>query len=271
MSHYVPRSRTESDSFPSLRRQKRTPNWGIIIAALILLAAGCWTVYAGKTKSSNTAAGERLLHDFEAVYAWSGSEYIGGAEGAHWSFRWDGRADRKEAEQLAASLGFTLSSGLDEDEPVDIMAANDAERMKLWIHSRSDAFDPAGAKPYELILLLDLGAGSARSEMEEALGRIGRAAEDLDIRAGFTVRGAPIREGGAARLAEAASAQEVEAYDDGHTQSLTYFSKLLQSSVQSGDAKVNLQLAESAGAGGESSELIIGVPLITGDYTLQNN
>ncbi|WP_308636038.1 YwmB family TATA-box binding protein [Paenibacillus silvisoli] len=262
-----------SEQFPSIRRQKRTPKPGISIAVLILLAVMSWSVYASKTNDSTkpATADESLLHDVETVYKWSGSEYRGGAEGARWSFRWDGRSDREAAEELAASLGFTLSSELVESEPVDIMAENETARMKLWIQSRPQAYDSDENKPFELVLLLDMDAGADQTAIAEALKPVNQATKPLDMQAGFTVRGEPIRTGSVERLEDAASAQEVEAYDDGHTKSLTYSSKLLRTSVRSGGADVNLQLAESAAIGGGSPELIIGVPLITGDYTLQNN
>ncbi|MBP3965923.1 YwmB family TATA-box binding protein [Paenibacillus lignilyticus] len=268
-------SRPEDNIVPSLRRPKRTPKWGVLTALLVLLAAGLWSANYANNKETPITTGERLRHDLEAVWKWSGSEYKGGMEQANWTFRWDSDSDRKQAEHIAASLGFTLSASMDGSEPVDIMASasNEAGHMKLWIHSKPSQEEQSGDKPFELVLLLNTDPGTSRTAMTEMIDEVERATEGLDlvIHGGFTVRGIPVREGGAARIAALAAAKEMESYNDGHTESITYFSEALQSSVLSGSAKVNLQLAESSAAAGESGELIVGVPLITGDYSLPNN
>ncbi|SDW48852.1 YwmB family TATA-box binding protein [Paenibacillus sp. CF384] len=264
-------SHSEDNIVPSLRRPKRTPKWGVLTALLVLLAAGLWGAYYANDKEAPTSGRERLRHDFEQVWAWSGGEFEGGAEQAHWTFRWDSSSDRKGAERLAASLGFQLAASLDGNEPVDVMASNEAGHMKLWIHTKPGIDESSADKPYELVLLLDAAVGTSRTSMDEMIGNVEQSAEGLDIQGGFTVRGIPIREGGAARIAATAAAKEMESYNDGHTESITYYSEALQSSVRSGSAKVNLQLAESSASAGEEGELIVGVPLITGDYSLPNN
>ncbi|REE87499.1 TATA-box binding protein [Paenibacillus taihuensis] len=252
------------------RRQSRGGMLAVVIFLLILVGFTVWHNRNIPASSGTTLA---LSHDFEQVWQWSSDSYAGGAEGAHWSFRWDGGGKAEGIEQLAASLGFALPSSLDGDAPVDITATNDADRLKLWVRSK-----PAGQldgdssnSPYELVLLLDTVRGTGNKEISEEVEKVEHAAIDagLLVQGGFTVRGEMVQADAPDRLAAIAKAKEIEAYDDSHTSSLTYYSESLKSGVQSGAEKVNLQIANALTTGTTARELIIGVPLITGDYTEQ--
>ena len=185
--------------------------------------------------------------------------------------------DRKPegSESFAAGLGFELGDRLaDGTKPVDVVASDPAYKMTLWIHSRPPADGDQAESPalYDIVLLLDAAKNEERQTLADAIGTVERhvAETDLELRGGFTVKGTAEREGARDRIAKAASAGEAEAYDDGHTSSLTYYSAALGSKVQSASKAVNLQIAETSSAAGKGPELIIGVPLITGDYTMQD-
>ncbi|NBD27716.1 YwmB family TATA-box binding protein [Paenibacillus glycinis] len=266
----------QSPALIPIRKTKRgrAPLAGVLAALLILVAAIVWTLRNGKDDPAADRS-RPLRADFETIWGWSDAEYAGGASGAEWSFRWDGTASPKAAKSFAAGLGFYLGDRLAEGtEPIDVVASDPAYKMTLWIHSRPRADGEQAENPafYDIVLLLDAAKNEQRQTLADAIGKVERhvAESDLKLRGGFTVKGTAAREGARARVAKAASAGEAEAYDDGHTSSLTYYSAALGSKVQSASKAVNLQIAETSAAAGKGSELIIGVPLITGDYTMQD-
>lgn len=253
--------------------RRRQPRGGMLAVIIFLLILVGFTVWHNRNIPASSNTELTVSHDFEQVWQWSSTSYVGGAEGAHWSFRWDGEGNAEGTRQLADALGFTLPSRLDGDAPVDITATNAADRLKLWVRTK-----PAGQlsgnsseSPYELILLLDTARGSESKAISDEVEKVERAAiaAGLLMQGGFTVRGEMLQVDAPDRLAAQAAAKEVEAYDDTHTSSLTYYSESLRSGVQSGAAKVNLQIASALTTGSTGRELIIGVPLITGDYTDQ--
>jgi hypothetical protein len=70
---------------------------------------------------------------------------------------------------------------------------------------------------------------------------------------------------------ETAAAKRVEGYDDGRTSSITYYTLKLGTQADSGGRKVNLQIAVTRPDAGADAELVLGVPLITGDYSVQED
>ncbi|MBM7569124.1 YwmB family TATA-box binding protein [Paenibacillus sacheonensis] len=260
-------------------KHKRFPQLGIVAALVILIAAIVWALTAGRN-GGGTGEQRPLKADFETVWAWADAEYAGGSQSAEWAFRWDGAAGVKAVRALAADLGFNLSGKLAEGGgTIDVVASNPEYEMTLWIRSRQPSgaiADPTEAAKdkelYDIVLLLNAAEHSRKQAVANAIAKV----EDevsrtgLDLRGGMTVKGLSTGEGAGSRIVKAAGASETEAYDDGHTSSLTYFSAKLGSKVQSGSNSVNLQIAESSSGTGGAPQLIVGVPLITGDYALQD-
>ena len=223
----------QSPALTPIRKTKRVsvPLAGVLAAVLILVAAVVWTLRNGKDDPASDRS-QPLRADFETVWNWSDAEYAGGAADAEWSFRWDGTASPKAAKSFAAGLGFELGDRLaDGTKPVDVVASDPAYKMTLWIHSRPPADGDQAESPalYDIVLLLDAAKNEERQTLADAIGTVERhvAETDLELRGGFTVKGTAEREGARDRIAKAASAGEAEAYDDGHTSSLTYYSAAL--------------------------------------------
>jgi hypothetical protein len=67
-------------------------------------------------------------------------------------------------------------------------------------------------------------------------------------------------------LSEKMQGQEQESYEDGNTISVSFLSKKLQASIQSGNHPVNVQIALHQDSITKAWRLTIGTPLITGEY-----
>ncbi|MBW7458852.1 YwmB family TATA-box binding protein, partial [Paenibacillus sepulcri] len=94
--------------------------------------------------------------------------------------------------------------------------------------------------------------------------------EEVPLKGSFTVRAMPAAGASAKAFARLAAAKQIESYDDGNTRSVTYLSPKLRSEIMSGTQSVNMQIAQVHSMSGDEGELVIGVPLITGDYSAGN-
>lgn len=283
-------------------KRKRFPQAGVFAALLILAGAIVWAVANGRG-GQGAEPYHPLRADLEAVWTWSDPEFAGGAQLAQWTFRWDGSARLEEAKRLASGLGIPLSGPLSEGSgSIDVVASDSTYKLTLWIHSQQAAEQAADTDAdgktgeaagkdtnkvadkdtnlssaqaenalYDVVLLLDAPDHADKQAILSEVGSVEKAIEheEIELRGGFTVKGTAAGDGAGAQIAKIASAKEAEAYKDGSTSSLTYFSDKLGSKVQSGEQPVNLQIAESVPKAGEAPELVIGVPLITGDYARQ--
>ncbi|WP_274649168.1 YwmB family TATA-box binding protein [Paenibacillus humicola] len=274
--------RSGAGSHVSGRSARPSGRFGVLAAITVLLAAGCWTVWREQAAKREEAAAKpahvSVIGDFDAVWSWSGPSFAGGADGAKWTIRWDEAAawSLEDARKLAGLLGIVLAE--QSGGPLTgggggavYTGRKTAGGMELTIWLQAAAGESASAA--DAVVLLQPPAGTKAALIHNYAGRVEEAAAEagLSLNGSFAVRGKPAGRDAAARIADAAGAERRESYDDGHTRSVTYYSPKLKTGVTSAGKPVNLQIAESGAAGGGEAELIVGVPLITGDYTVQDS
>jgi len=274
--------RTDSRQSPS-KRTARSGRLGIIAAAAALLAAGGWAAVREQHANPDAAAAvpsaESLLGDFNAVWSWSEQAFIGGAGSAKWAIRWDedGAWKAEDARKLAERLGIALTkqsgnqlTGSDSGHIVYAGEKKTADGIELTLWLRSGEGDASSVT--DAVVLLQPPAGTGDAPIRQTAQSVVAAAHEtgLLLKGSFAARGRPAGKEAATRLAAAADAEQREAYDDGHTRSVTYYSPKLRTGLTSAGKRINLQIAQAGGQGGDVAELIVGVPLITGDYSVQN-
>ena len=232
-------------------------------------------------QSNNDLVRKPIEKDFRAIWSWSTKELEGGAIKARWSFRWDGQLNQLgEAEKLAEKWGILLEETTADTYQGETKDADGHNKLTVWIHRSSQdggtdaalTADALSDAPAELVVLLEPGPGLGYDSIIQSVATIEESVEVLDagITGSFSVRGVPKETGSADRIAHEASAKKQEGYDDGNTSSITYFSSKLTTQVESGKKKVNLQIAQTGSSLEKNTELIIGVPLITGDYNVSD-
>lgn len=259
----------------SIRKMKRrqAPHVGVLAALLVLAAAASWAVWHGKDGDAGKTAEQPLSVDFRSLWQWTNAEFAGGARTADWSFRWDGDGNLADARKLASGLGLQLSGKLDGNTPIDVMASDPEGKTTLWVHTlpAGRLTEESDKSAYEFVLLLNAAENADYPAIATAVAGAERAIAQagLAFQGGLTVKGTAAAPGADKRIAKAASAKEEEAYDDGHTSSLTYYSAALATRITSGAKPVNLQIAESPALAGKGDDLVVGMPLITGDYAQQ--
>ncbi|MBJ6361156.1 YwmB family TATA-box binding protein [Paenibacillus sp. MAHUQ-46] len=256
-------------------RRRKDRGKAILFSLLAVLALGAWLIGTeGGQKTMDTAIGSvsPLQHDALVLWEWADPLLEGGSTSAAWSFRWDakGSAARRQADEVAAALGLpdgpdTLKENSGGEKVWQSSDTMESARVTLWYRTQTEG---KGGDQGLLVLLLDNVEGTPQSQLEESYGKIEEALKDAGVSASpsVTFRGIAQSADAANQLAERAEAQRLESYSDKHTLSETYWTEQLNSVAQSGMYKVNLQLATRQDQEIGKTRLIVGVPLITGDY-----
>lgn len=251
-----------------------------------------WQQSSDPTTASDVN-GYELLHDFGQVWSWTDPVLDGGAQMGQWSFRMDGQWTRGKAEWVAAALGVELASEADGlTYSGTRMNANPAYELQIWytptistavVGNAAATGSPVAAALTEdhsteqvnAVVLLRFESGIDMQAIGDAVSGVEEEAkaQQLLYESGFAVRGtakASDNRAASEAIVRKASAMERETYDDGHTRSVTYSTPQLHIGVDSGGARVNIQIAEVDGDANAEPEIVVGVPLITGDYRAEN-
>ncbi|CAH1223523.1 hypothetical protein PAECIP111893_04992 [Paenibacillus plantiphilus] len=255
---------------PMFRRAGKN---GIIAVLLVIIIAGGLAVW--KWNSPVNGEGSPLLHDFKQLWTWSDGVIADGAQGGSWSFRWDGSSTYADIEQIASQLNITL-----EREPQGLVYRGNLKggielyTLTIWAKLYgTGTSDEAGHDNAiaDVVLLLNGNGGTSYRQLLDVVSKVEETVSRYanDYEGSFAVRGLSQSAGERAsdQIAILAQASALESYEDGGTRSVAYYSAHLKSLVHSGKHKLNLQIAEHVPPAGSQLEIIIGVPLITGDYS----
>ncbi|QYR20707.1 YwmB family TATA-box binding protein [Paenibacillus sp. sptzw28] len=258
---------------------KRTGRSGILIALLIIVTAAWWTMGNKRENSVKELSQSMLLSDLSTVWHWCEDELVGGSRQSRWSFRWDGQGMQVNTGVLANKLGIALKQTDNETLQGEADMENGRVKISLWIHVQAgskqqpakESTEPSrgNGTPVQAVILMKPQDGTDLTEITAAASHVQQAvsAADFTFAGSFAVRGEPAKAAAASRIADMAHAKRQEVYNDGQTDSVTYFTPELKTAVKSGSNSVNLQMAEIRATGGGRRQIVIGVPLITGDYT----
>ncbi|SFF08340.1 TATA-box binding [Paenibacillus algorifonticola] len=240
---------------------KRRSRIGVLAAALVLMFGAVWAlVNQDKLTTAGQAEGSLLQHDVKQMWSWSDGLLESGAPGAGWTLRWyasgeaaklreqlfpryEGDAEG-ELSTLLPELGGKLSMS------VTATAGQGKQQMLLL-------FSPEQSKQADQHKLL-----SVIKHIESAMRRT-----NISYDGGITIRGLTEYNNVAERLAQLAAAEQVDRYDDAGTVSESFFTGGLKMSVRTGDKEANMQVAVHKGTDTGKLEVVIGIPLISGDYS----
>lgn len=266
----------------------------IVALLLVIIIAGGLSVW--KWRSAGTSEASPLLHDFNQIWSWSDGVLEGGAQGGSWSFRWDGSSTYGDIARIASQFNIALEEEQGQVFRGEQEGGDGLYKLTLWakLH-KTGALDGAGnaGKTGEaddaestdnansensanraiadVVLLLNVREGAPYRQLADSVDKADKtvARYAQGYKGSFAVRGYSGLDGESpsVRIAGLAQAAERELYEDGGTRSGAYYSAQLESAVYSGNHKINLQIAERMPPTAARHELVIGVPLITGDYS----
>ncbi|MCK9860240.1 YwmB family TATA-box binding protein [Paenibacillus sp. ATY16] len=219
-----------------------------MLAAAVLAVGIIWAVFNRDELRPDENPGI-VAHDLALLWQWTDKLYSKGAANAEWTIRWDlegEAADLEQAEQQLQADEKGLKQGT-----LSIFPLN-SDHQALLVFTTAQKADKE-----QLLAVVN--------RTEAILKK-----EGVSYSGGMTVRGKTEYNNAAERLAQVAGGKRVDRYkDESGTVSEAYYSERLFSSVEAGAGKkANLQIAEHRETESGTLSLIVGTPLITGDYTV---
>ncbi|MFC4776083.1 YwmB family TATA-box binding protein [Paenibacillus sp. GCM10023252] len=262
-----------SDSSKLSEQAKRNQRRSMLLAVIVLIVAGSISVWTSNKRQDHEAASSPATQDLTALWVWGGEQLEGGSEAGEWSIRMDaehvGSGGGANLEKLALRL-------LDEKSTE---AGNLQDKASLVRSGHPRGYEGTlairaipGEKGQSWLLLYTADLNPSKDDLVAVCRFIERtlASEGLAYKISTRVRGQTSREDAAKRVAKLAQAELVEQYKDNGTISQTYYTdQLLQEVELREGVKANLQIARFPGRSPRAYTLVVGTPLITGDYSGQ--
>ncbi|GGG76156.1 YwmB family TATA-box binding protein [Paenibacillus radicis (ex Gao et al. 2016)] len=248
------------------KRQQLHARLAVLAAFVILVACGYW---AFMQKGNDTVEQSAFQHDIQSLWSWTDKLFTGGAGSAEWSLRWDAEGDGATVGQLVQAM--TSEDASSDKSVLYTEGADEATIMleayggELSIHSL-----PAGRQRRAILQFRTSGEAS-KQNLLNLVQKVEEGLESADTKysEGITARGKTEYNDAISRLVKAGQAREIEYYADGGTVSNSYYTDRLKKSVKSGGKEgklISFQAASHREAGSKQHDLIVGLPLITGDY-----
>ncbi|CAM3277542.1 YwmB family TATA-box binding protein [Paenibacillus lupini] len=221
---------------------------GIIIAAVVLLSGVIWAA-VNKDQIRNQKNDSVLAHDIALLWQWTDKLYNKGAANTVWTLRWDIEGEGAVLEQTGQKLQAD-EIGQEQGTLSIFPLSSENQAMIVYVTKQ-------GTAKKQLLAIVNM----VETDLKES---------GLTYSGGMTVRGDTEYNNAAERLAHAASGKRIDRYkDNSGTVSEAYYSEKLFSAVEAGAGKkANLQIAAHRETESKQLSLIIGIPLITGDYTV---
>lgn len=246
----------------------------VLIAAALLAVCAGWALIQPNAEKEANAYADSLSHDTALLLEWADQIYAGGACNAEWTVRFD-VTDETSRLTLEKILGLLIRNN---GAKTDNLYAGEGDSVtvsvldgtaELSIHALPEPEE--GEASRFLVLLRTVAAGNVDGEafkdaVEQAA--VGFREQGVSYTGTVSARGSSGEKRAADKAAALAQAREVERYEDNGTESVVYYASKLQSYVKVGEGRAaNLQIARYQRTDNGEWSIIVGVPLITGDYS----
>lgn len=269
---YIPPNAKTAKTNRFLPQRSKHSRYGIPLALFVVALGAAWALWQDQQAPGEQTRAELLVaHDLQALWSWSDKELIGGAEAADWTVRFDVTAKAGTFEELQQKL-FTDEKGNSEDKLVENEGRTVTGKLPVYGGRISISRIEAEDNRERLMLLLEM----SRKEQHDP-GKVLEATAALSeqiaqLAPAFTssmkVQGKTHNEQAIDDLAKLAQAGRVDQYRDGGTTSETFYTGKLYSAITAGGGKsANLQIAVHEDKNNGNTDLTIGIPVITGEYS----
>lgn len=253
------------------RQTSKSAIKGMFVAALLLVASALMLIYqahhdgrkihaAASSQPVNRASA--TVEDLKQLWEWTDGELQGGAASGSWHIRLDAEGlTEEQLNYIAQHFGIEWT-GISRQGQKEYCGGT----LSIWTASSEDSRDQI-----TMVFRYEVQQDVREKVLLAAASELTHILDDQGVQGGlsFNVHGYSLRDDSGDRLAAAAGAQKKDSYKDRNTRSATWFSPAIEGFVElRGSVKGNLQIAVHKEAGGPAgTALIVGVPLITGDYS----
>ncbi|WP_171056184.1 YwmB family TATA-box binding protein [Paenibacillus sinopodophylli] len=253
-------------------RAKRTKR-GVLLALLVITACAIWAIWQADRAPGETTPSEQLLqHDLKALWEWSDDQLKSGSSGAAWSIRWNVTGKVGTMRELVDKL-FIEEQG----EVVNKVVRNEGKTVSGTVNKYGGNIAvhivQNGNQSEQLMILLETtpNASLQRNSLLQQSADI--SSQIALISPAFTssmkVQGYAKHEHTLLRLSRLTDAKAVDRYEDTGTISETLYTPMLHSVIAVENGKsANLQVALHKDTDTDNTELTIGIPVITGEYSV---
>ncbi|GKU76077.1 hypothetical protein [Paenibacillus sp. L3-i20] len=270
-SHFNLGGATKIGRKPSPKKKIYSLVIGFVVLVVMLITA----LLLSKAESEAKLANISVPYDLEQLWGWSDEVLEAGAGSAEWTLRWDVTTTSKSAfKELTANL-FKEENG----DMTNKVITNGGKSIRgevsrlggiLSIHIPEEA----GGVDHLLVML---EASSGDGSLQKLLASAAIIGEELALVSSYTdtsmkVHGFAKSKDAVKQLERLSLGKVVEDYEDGGTWSVTLnSSKLLSSQSLDNKRSANLQISAHDHTERKMTELTIGIPLITGDFSSTKN
>jgi hypothetical protein len=270
---YIPKETRSVINRKIARQRSKRSRFGIMLALLVLLSGAAWALWQADRKQPEATIAEQLLtHDLQTLWSWSDAQLTSGSAGAVWTIRWDLTANTGTMQGLVQKLFFDEKGNAApknvQNEGKTVTGVVQAYGGRLSISLMETISDSE-----QLMLLLETNQTllpdknkllQAAASISGELARVAPAFTSSMKVQGYTANGQAIRD-----LMKQANAKSVDRFVEGGTISETLYTGMLRSSIIAGSGKsANLQIALHKETNSDKTALTIGIPVITGDYSV---
>ncbi|WP_161601556.1 YwmB family TATA-box binding protein [Paenibacillus luteus] len=272
---YIPKDTKPVRRRLSAKQRAKQTRIGVILAMLVILLSAGWALGQQANKSKEIFTGsavKRLQHDLQLLWVWSDEQLRSGSESADWTIRWNVTGKEGAMKELVKNMfmdekGMVLAK-LEQNEGKTVSGLVPAYAGKVSI-----SLIQTDEQKEQLMVLLETNHSSpltkslllkASSSISEQLAQL-----SLSFTSSMKVQGYTEQKQVTSRMSKLANASLVDRYEDGGTVSETFYTRMLNATiaVQNGNS-ANYQVAVHKNTDTNNTALTIGIPLISGDYSV---
>lgn len=256
------------------QRAKRTKA-GILLALLVISVCAVWAMWqADRAPRETTTAEQQLQHDLQALWTWSDDELKGGSEVGDWAIRWNVTGKAGTMNGLVQQF-FTEAEGKAIGKVVQNEGKTVSGMITKYGGSLSINLVQGDDQSEQLMILLDTTLSpliekntlmDATADISANLAQISPAFTSSMKVQGYTKQNQTLQ-----HLKRLTDAKSVDRYEDAGTISETFYTRMLHMAIAVENGRsANLQVALHKETNSENTALTIGIPVITGEYSVFN-
>lgn len=270
---YIPKKTPPVSHRLSARQRAKQTKAGIIAALIVILLSAAWAMWQADRAPRDAAPAEQMLqHDLQELWLWSDNLMKSGSKGAEWTIRWNVTGKEGAMKELVQKL-FTDEQGkainnLEQNEGKTVSGAIPAYSGRISIN----LVQTDGQREQLMVLLEASGLQllnknvlfKATADISEQIAFISPA-----FTSSLKVQGYAGHDQSINRMVKLTNARSVDRYEDGGTISETFFTRMLHSAIFVENGKsANIQIALHKETNSNNTELTIGIPVISGEYSV---
>ncbi|WP_337102734.1 YwmB family TATA-box binding protein [Paenibacillus sp. YIM B09110] len=251
------------------------------VAILVLLICSLWAIWQAQHQTRVAPARQMLLDDLGSLWDISDADIIGGSGGAAWTIRWNLTARDGTMASLEHVL-FTDAAGNPSGTTADQNGRSVMGVLPKYGGKVTLSLIASTVEKEQIMLLYETQQASESGGMQLTKHELIRAADAVssevevftdEYESSMNVKGFTGNSDALDRISRLAAAKQVDSYVDvdGGTVSDTFFTaKLKNEVIVDNGHRANLQIALHRSTEEQNLELVVGVPVITGDYSIGN-